>query len=126
MTMETREIIALVSASIGTLIMLISSIGVLTLPDVFMRMHAFGKASTMGISGLILAAGVYYPDYFARMVALIILFFITGPIATTALSRAAYKVATPAAKEAALEFNEMEDAAKPKKKRKTAKKKAAA
>ncbi len=121
--METRELVALISASIGALIMLISSIGVLTLPDVFMRMHAFGKASTMGISGLILAAGVYYPDYFARMVVLILLFFITGPIATTALSRAAYKVASPSAK-LALEFNEMENGAA-RKKRKPAKKKAA-
>lgn len=121
--METRELIALISAGVGALIMLISSIGVLTLPDVFMRMHAFGKASTMGISGLILAAGVYYPDYFARMVVLILLFFITGPIATTALSRAAYKVASPSAK-LALEFNEMDDGVK-RKKRKPAKKKAA-
>ena len=122
--METREIIVLIVASIGALIMLISSIGVLTLPDVFMRMHAFGKAGTMGISGLILAAGLFYPNYLARMVALVILFFVTGPIAATALSRAAYKVATPAAKEALLEFNEMENG-RQRTKRKPAKKKAA-
>lgn len=122
--METREIIVLVAAGIGAVIMLVSSIGVLSLPDVFMRMHAFGKAGTMGISGLILAAGVFYPEYLARMVVLIVLFFITGPIATTALSRAAYRVASPSAK-LALEFNEMEDGVK-RKKRKPAKKKKAA
>lgn len=118
--MQTHEIIILLVASIGALIMLISSIGVLTLPDVFMRMHAFGKAGTLGISGLILAAGMYYPEYRARMVVLILLFFITGPIATTALSRAAYRVASPSTK-LALEFNEMESG--PRRARKAAKKK---
>lgn len=122
--METREMIVLAAAAVGAVIMLVSSIGVLSLPDVFMRMHAFGKAGTMGISGLILAAGVFYPDYLARMVVLIMLFFITGPIATTALSRAAYRVASPSAK-LALEFNEMENGVK-RKKRKPAKKTKAA
>ncbi|MBX3045572.1 MAG: monovalent cation/H(+) antiporter subunit G [Anaerolineales bacterium] len=118
--MELREIITLIAAGIGVLIMLISSAGVLNLPDVFMRMHGFGKASTLGISGLMLAAGVYYPDYFARMMVLVVLFFITGPIATTALTRAAYKVASPSAK-LSLRFNEMESG--PRRARKPAKRK---
>lgn len=120
---EARELTTLIAASIGVLIMLVSSVGVLTLPDVFMRMHAFGKAGTLGISGLILAAGVFYPEYMARMAVLILLFFITGPIAATALSRAAYKAATPAAKQAMLEFNEMESGPRRARKAKPAKKK---
>lgn len=123
--MELREIITLISAGIGVLIMLVSSFGVLKLSDVFVRMHSFGKASTLGISGLILAAGIYYPDYLTRMFVLVVLFFITGPIATTALTRAAYKVASPSAKHG-LRFNEMESgprrahkARKPAKKKKS-------
>lgn len=121
--MELREIITLLAAGIGVLIMLISSVGVLNLPDVFMRMHGFGKASTLGISGLMLAAGIYYPEYLARMIVLVIMFFITGPIATTALTRAAYKVTPPSAK-LGLRFNEMESGPRrARKARKTAKKK---
>lgn len=105
--MELREIATLVSAAIGVMVMLVSSLGVLRLPDVFTRMHAFGKASTMGISGLILAAGIYYPEYLWRMIVLVVLFFATGPIATTALARAAYRLATPREK-FVLRINEME------------------
>ncbi|RIK38061.1 MAG: Na+/H+ antiporter subunit G [Chloroflexi bacterium] len=104
--MEVQEWTTLTVATIGVLIMLLSSIGVWRLPDVFMRMHAFGKAATMGISCLMIAAGIYYPDYLARMIVLVILFFITGPIATTAMARAAYRVATPAEK-FVLKYDEM-------------------
>ncbi|MCW5876168.1 MAG: monovalent cation/H(+) antiporter subunit G [Anaerolineales bacterium] len=90
----TAEAATVILATIGTLIMLISSYGVLRFPDVFMRMHAFGKASTMGISCLILAAGVYYPEYLVRMIVLVLLFFITGPIATTAIARAALRASS--------------------------------
>jgi multicomponent Na+:H+ antiporter subunit G len=93
--MTIREGIVLVITGIGVLFMLISAIGILRLPDVFTRMHANGKAATLGISCLLLAAGIYYPAYFGRMVVLVILFFVTAPIATTAMARAAYRVRSP-------------------------------
>ncbi|UYN90303.1 MAG: monovalent cation/H(+) antiporter subunit G [Anaerolineales bacterium] len=120
--MDLREIFTLFSAGIGVLIMLVSSFGVLNLSDVFVRMHGFGKASTLGISGLILAAGIYYPEYLARMIVLVVLFFITGPIATTALTRAAYKVAPPSVKQKLI-INEMESGPRRARKAKPAKKK---
>jgi multicomponent Na+:H+ antiporter subunit G len=104
--MTIREWVVFTVAGIGVLIMLLSSIGVWRLPDVFTRMHAFGKAATMGISCLIIAAGIYYPEYLARMLVLVVLFFITGPIAGTAMARAAYRVATPDVK-FALTYDEM-------------------
>lgn len=117
--MTTLQAIVLIVAGMGTAVMLISSIGVLRLPDVFMRMHAFGKASTLGISCLILAAALYYPEYLARMIVLILLFFLTGPIATTAIARAAYRTASREDK-LNLVVNEMENGKPEKKLRKKA------
>ncbi|MCW5877778.1 MAG: monovalent cation/H(+) antiporter subunit G [Anaerolineales bacterium] len=106
--MTTVEAITIILAAAGTLIMLISSYGVLRFPDVFMRMHAFGKAGTLGISCLIVAAGIFYPQYLARMVVLVGLFFLTGPIASTAIARAALQASTPE-DHLHLTINEMQD-----------------
>jgi multicomponent Na+:H+ antiporter subunit G len=89
--MTPFEISILVLAAIGVFFTFVSGVGILRLPDVYARMHAAGKASTLGVSCILLAAGLYYGQgELFRMVILIILFFITGPIATTAMARAAY------------------------------------
>ncbi len=89
----TRNLIVILLASIGTLFLLVSALGTLRLPDVFTRMHAAGAASTLGISSLLLATGVHFLEegQMLRMIALIILFFVTAPIATTTMARAAYR-----------------------------------
>jgi len=90
--MILSKIIILSLAAIGTIFMLISAIGVLRLPDVFARMHAAGKAATLGVSCLLLAAGLFHESSsLMRMIVLILLFFITAPISTTAMARAAYR-----------------------------------
>jgi multicomponent Na+:H+ antiporter subunit G len=89
--MTIREAFVLLFAAIGVAFMLISAIGILRLPDVYARMHAAGKSATVGVSGVLVAAGLFYPDYLVRMLLLLVLFFITGPIATTTMARAAYR-----------------------------------
>jgi multicomponent Na+:H+ antiporter subunit G len=90
--MTIRESIILLLAVIGTIFTLISAIGILRLPDVYSRMHSAGKATTLGVSCLLLGAGIYFGEGVAfRMVTLIILFLITAPIAATAMARAAYR-----------------------------------
>jgi multicomponent Na+:H+ antiporter subunit G len=79
-------------ASVGVFFMIVSSIGVLRLPDVYTRMHAAGAATTLGLGCILLAAGFYYGGWaLFRMVLLITLFFITGPIATATMARAAHR-----------------------------------
>jgi multicomponent Na+:H+ antiporter subunit G len=91
--MTLQETAAVVFAAIGVIFMLISGVGLLRLPDVFSRMHAAGKSSTVGISCLLLSAGIHFwnQDLFLRMVLLIVLIFATAPISTAAMARAAYR-----------------------------------
>lgn len=85
-------LIILVFAAVGVFFTLVSAIGILRLPDIYARMHAASKASTLGVSCILLAAGLYYgEDQLLRMVILIVLFFITSPIAATTMARAAYR-----------------------------------
>lgn len=80
-------------ATIGVCFMLISAIGLLRLPNIFARMHAAGIAATVGVSCLLLGAGLYFAESHLslRMAALTVLIVCTAPIATTAIARAAYR-----------------------------------
>ncbi len=91
--MTTGEMFAVLLAAIGVALMLVSAVGLLRLPDVFSRMHAAGKATTVGVSCLLLSAGIYFWDenLFFRMLVLIALIFATSPISTSAMARAAYR-----------------------------------
>lgn len=90
--MTTSEIVIIFLILVGAVFMLISAIGIVRLPDVLSRMHAAGKASTVGISAILLGAGFFFLDEFLfyRMLVLIFLIFVTSPISTTALARAVY------------------------------------
>ncbi|MCB0045586.1 MAG: monovalent cation/H(+) antiporter subunit G [Caldilineaceae bacterium] len=89
MTMNEWGIIVLATA--GTLFMLISAVGILRMPGIYARMHAVGKAATLGVGLLLMAAGFYFgTGEIWRMGALVLLFFFTSPVATTAMARAAY------------------------------------
>jgi len=84
-----------VSLLLGTLLMVLAAIGLLRLPDVFCRMHAAGKAGTLGIVLIILAtiiAFFFTGDMSVVMRGLLAMGFqfLTTPAATHLLSRASY------------------------------------
>jgi len=58
--MTVTELFVLIVATVGVILLLISSIGILRLPDVLSRMHAVGKAATLGVSALLISAGIFF------------------------------------------------------------------
>jgi multicomponent Na+:H+ antiporter subunit G len=86
-------IFVLLVEAVGVLLLLVSAIGIVRLPDVHRRMQAASVGASVGITLVLLGAGLYFVGeaQIARMVLLIIFFFVTAPIATTAMARAAYR-----------------------------------
>lgn len=81
----------------GSAFVLVSAIGVLRFPDVFMRMHAATKAGTLG-AGLVLAgAAVVFGDLGITVRTLVVFLFLllTAPVAAHVLGRAAYYDGVP-------------------------------
>ncbi|MBB1248409.1 MULTISPECIES: monovalent cation/H(+) antiporter subunit G [unclassified Rhizobium] len=78
---------------IGSVIALISAIGLLRLPDVFARMHAASKAGAAGSSLLLLAVALRADEssIWIKVAATILFFFLTAPISAHLLARAAIK-----------------------------------
>jgi multicomponent Na+:H+ antiporter subunit G len=90
--MRLLDLIALILTLIGVCFMLISSIGLLRMPDLYTRIHASGKTGTLGIAGVLLGVAFHQADLItaAKMVALIAFFLLTAPAAAHMLDRAAY------------------------------------
>jgi len=78
-------------ALLGSLFMVIGAIGVLRMPDVFTRLHAASVLDTFGVSlillGLILVGGLTLVS--VKLAFLAAFLFLTGPVATHAVARAA-------------------------------------
>ncbi|WP_294344952.1 monovalent cation/H(+) antiporter subunit G [Prosthecochloris sp.] len=77
---------------LGTLFILVSAIGILKMPDLYTRMSATTKASTLGIGLVLIGTTVYWQDIGIgfRAVAIIIFLFLTAPVAAHIIGRAAY------------------------------------
>ena len=78
---------------IAVLVVLVSAIGLIRLPDALSRQHAATKATTVAV--IIFAIGTMLikadPAWSWRVLVILVLLFITLPIASHMLGRAAYR-----------------------------------
>jgi len=88
------EIITSVLLLVGAFFTLVGSIGLIRLPEFFMRLHAPTKASTLGVGGVLLASMVYaFKDGVLIHELIITLFvFVTAPVSAHLLSQAALRL----------------------------------
>ncbi|HEY8516293.1 MAG TPA: monovalent cation/H(+) antiporter subunit G [Candidatus Binatia bacterium] len=88
------EILAALAMVVGTFFMVVTGIGLVRFPDVYTRMHAAGKAGTVGVTLLILAPSILFvaeePFVTVRGVLAIIFQLFTTPGATYLLAHASY------------------------------------
>ncbi|QBQ42334.1 monovalent cation/H(+) antiporter subunit G [Sphingobacterium psychroaquaticum] len=91
-----KIILALLSTG-GALSILFASIGILRMPDFYLRLSVTVKASTLGVGLLLICAAIMFPDVSVTTKAIAIIFFliITAPIAAHMIGRAAYFTGTP-------------------------------
>ncbi|MEH6943267.1 monovalent cation/H(+) antiporter subunit G [Bacillus sp. JJ722] len=91
---EISKIIVAVFILIGAFLCLVTSFGLLRLPDMYTRNHAASKAATLGIMSIMLGTFIYFyieHGHFNSRVLLGILFvFFTAPVSGHLISRAAY------------------------------------
>lgn len=85
------DVLSWASVVAGLFFMIVGTVGVLRMPDVFTRLHAAGMTDTMGagflILGMCLQAGLGL--VLVRLVFVYAFLTFTSPIATHALARAA-------------------------------------
>ncbi|KYK36983.1 MAG: monovalent cation/H(+) antiporter subunit G [Theionarchaea archaeon] len=87
--------IAEILISIGTFFLLVGAIGLIRLPDMFTRMHAATKCTTLGAACTLLGVAWLMGGSVAVKAVLIIVFVVLGnPTSAHAIARAAYRTGT--------------------------------
>ena len=91
-TLVSLLVVALVA--VGSFFLLVGTVGLLRLPNVYNRLHATSKATTLGASGIALAAWAYFGPGGAGLKALVtvVFLFLTAPTGGHMISRAAQRM----------------------------------
>lgn len=87
------EVIASVLLVAGSLLALLAAIGLQRFDDVFARMHSATKPATLGLMAILSGAALVLPipGAVAKLFLVILLQFITAPIAAHLVGRAAFR-----------------------------------
>jgi multicomponent Na+:H+ antiporter subunit G len=77
---------------IGAVFALLSAIGIIKLPDLYLRMSATTKSATLGVGSVMLGTAIHYGDVgsITKVFVVISFLLLTAPIAAHLLARAAY------------------------------------
>jgi multicomponent Na+:H+ antiporter subunit G len=81
----------------GAVFALLAAVGVLRMPDVFTRMQASTKASTLGLGCLLVGAALQIGDFaaFIRVASIGAFVLLTTPVAGHVIARASYFADVP-------------------------------
>ena len=96
--MEILKMAGALVTFVGSLFLFLGAVGIVRMPDLYNRMQAGTKATTLGTILTLLGIGIYHPAWLGRMLLLVIFVAITNPISSHALARAAHFIGVPLAK----------------------------
>jgi multicomponent Na+:H+ antiporter subunit G len=96
-SVAVRPIVVVVLVAVGCFFLTVGTIGLLRLPNVYNRMHATSKPTTLGTAAIFLAGFVHFGPGGAGMRSLIgiVFLFLTAPTGAHMISRAAQRIGVP-------------------------------
>lgn len=91
--MTIAAIIGACVVGFGTVFLFLGALGIFRLPDVYNRLQAGTKCTTLGAFCAIVGVGVAQPEWIFKAVIVAVFILLTNPISAHALARASYKSA---------------------------------
>ncbi|MCG8349306.1 MAG: monovalent cation/H(+) antiporter subunit G [Chloroflexales bacterium] len=87
-----QELLSAALLLAGAFLLLLAGVGIVRMPDLFLRMSAVSKASSLGAGCILLAVAVSSMDLSVavRAVAGVLFLFLTAPLASHMIGRAGY------------------------------------
>jgi multicomponent Na+:H+ antiporter subunit G len=89
------ELIGSILILLGAIFLFSAGLGMLRMPDVYTRIQAGTKASTLGNMLVLAGIAFYHPGWTLKLVIVIYFVLMTNPISSHALARAAHAVRSP-------------------------------
>jgi multicomponent Na+:H+ antiporter subunit G len=89
------ELIGSCLVLLGAIFLFSAGLGMLRMPDVFTRIQAGTKASTLGNMLVLVGLAFYHPDWSLKLIIIVYFVLLTNPISSHALGRAAHAIRTP-------------------------------
>ena len=85
------ELIGTVVTAVGAVFLFLGGLGVFRLPDVYNRLQAGTKCTTLGAFLTIVGVGIMAPGWLPKALLIAVFILLTNPISSHALGRAARK-----------------------------------
>jgi multicomponent Na+:H+ antiporter subunit G len=92
------ELIGSILILLGAIFLFSAGLGMLRMPDVFTRIQAGTKASTLGNMLVLAGIAFYHPGWSLKLLIVIYFVLMTNPISSHALARAAHAIRSPMAR----------------------------
>jgi multicomponent Na+:H+ antiporter subunit G len=91
------NIFALIFMAGGVLFMLLAAVGMLRMPDTYLRSHTATLAPTLGKMGILIAVAFAFGSVAvtAKAILILVFLFVTAPVAAHLILRAAYHDRSP-------------------------------
>src|SRR5690606_56041 len=87
-----NDVLIMIFSGLGVLFILIASIGIIRMPDFFLRLSVTVKASTLGVGFILLSTVMYFGELAVTTKALAIILFLllTSPVGAQLIGRVSY------------------------------------
>jgi len=90
-----NEIVGMAVTGFGVAFLFLGSLGVFRLPDVYNRLQAGTKCTTLGAFCTTIGVGIMEPEWFWKTLIIALFILATNPISAHALGRASRKTGVP-------------------------------
>jgi len=89
--MQILNYIGYFLVSIGAAFLFLGGLGILRMPDLYTRLQAGTKASTLGAMSTILGIGFIQPEWFIKTLIIVVFIAVANPLSSHALARGSHK-----------------------------------
>lgn len=92
---NTSEIIGAIIVLLGSIFLFLGALGLVRMPDLYNRIQAGTKASTLGTFLSLIGLLFIMPEWWGKLILLTIFILITNPVSSHVLARAAHYIKIP-------------------------------
>ena len=93
--MEVRELVGALVTLGGAAFLFLGALGIVRMPDLYNRMQAGTKATTLGNILTLVGLAIYEPAWLPKLLLVVLFVLMTNPVSSHALARAAHRGRVP-------------------------------